>query len=260
MNALAVSAVVFACVFGGALVGFWLRTVLPDGHLSPASRDLVKLGMGTIATMTALVLGLLVASAKNSYDSESRGLTAMAAKVILLDRILAHYGPEAQESRDLLKVVIAGTIERIWPKRGSHPQELERTGSRADLLYDKLEQLVPKNDVQRGLQSRALSIATDIAQTRLLMIEEDEMQSDATHVAQRRGAFELNCPAATATILSKEMIQTPITNPRWAPPERAEYTVGVSGCDKRATYLVVCAAGGTGCVAGGARSEIQGGK
>src|SRR5215469_16818947 len=140
MNALAVSALVFVCVFGGALVGFWLRTVLPEGHLTPASRDLVKLGMGTIATMTALVLGLLVASAKNSYDAESRGLTEMAAKVILLDRILAHYGPEAQETRDV--------------------------------LYDKLEQLAPKNDVQRGLQSRALGIATDIAQTRLLMIEE----------------------------------------------------------------------------------------
>src|SRR6516165_3109715 len=85
----------------------------------------------------------------------------------------------------------------------------------------------------------------------------DEMQADASHVAQRRGAFELNCPAATASVLSKEMIQTPITNPRWAPPERAEYTVGVSGCDKRATYIVICAAGGTGCVAGGARNEAQ---
>jgi len=85
----------------------------------------------------------------------------------------------------------------------------------------------------------------------------DEMQADATQVAQRRGAFELNCPAATATVLSKEMIQSTITNPRWAPPERAEYTVGVSGCDKRATYLVVCAQGGTGCVAGGAQNQIQ---
>jgi hypothetical protein len=169
MNALAISGIVFVCVFGGALLGFWLRTILPEGHLSPASRDLVKLGMGTIATMTALVLGLLVASAKSSYDAEGHGLTEMAAKVILLDRILAHYGPEAHDARALLKTVIAGTIERIW---GSHPQVLEGTGSRADLLYDKLEQLDPKNDVQRGLQSRALSIAADIAQTRLLMIEE----------------------------------------------------------------------------------------
>jgi len=82
----------------------------------------------------------------------------------------------------------------------------------------------------------------------------NEMQADAMHVAQRRGAFELNCPAATAQVLSNEMIQSPITNPRWAPPQRAEYTVGVSGCGQRATYLVVCTEGGTGCVAAGAQN------
>jgi hypothetical protein len=82
----------------------------------------------------------------------------------------------------------------------------------------------------------------------------DSMQPDAIHVAQRRGAFELNCPAATAEVLSKEMIQSPMMNPRFAPPQRAEYTVGVAGCSQRATYLVVCAEGGTGCVAAGARN------
>jgi hypothetical protein len=82
----------------------------------------------------------------------------------------------------------------------------------------------------------------------------DSMQPDAIHVAQRRGAFELNCPAATAELLSKEMIQSPMMNPRFAPPQRAEYTIGVAGCGQRATYLVVCAEGGTGCVAAGARN------
>ena len=86
----------------------------------------------------------------------------------------------------------------------------------------------------------------------------DSMQPDAIHVAQRRGAFELNCPAATAELLSKEMIQGPVVmNPRFAPPDRAEYTIGVAGCGKRATYLVICADGGTGCVAGGARNVVQ---
>jgi hypothetical protein len=84
-----------------------------------------------------------------------------------------------------------------------------------------------------------------------------EMQADATQVAQQRGKFELNCPAATAQVLSNEMVQSNITNPRWAPPQRAEYTVGVSGCNKRATYLVVCAEGGTGCVAMGAQNQVQ---
>jgi hypothetical protein len=85
----------------------------------------------------------------------------------------------------------------------------------------------------------------------------DEMQADATQVAKQRGRFELNCPTATAQVLSKEMIQSEIMNPRWAPPQRAQYTVGVAGCDKRATYLVVCAEGGTGCVAAGAQNVIQ---
>lgn len=85
----------------------------------------------------------------------------------------------------------------------------------------------------------------------------DEMQADATQVAKQRGKFELNCPSATASILSKEMIQSEIVNPRWAPPQRAEYTVGVSGCNKRATYQVICAEGGTGCYAAGAQNVIQ---
>jgi hypothetical protein len=85
----------------------------------------------------------------------------------------------------------------------------------------------------------------------------DEMQADATQVAKQRGKFELNCPTATASVLSKEMIQSEVMNPRWAPPQRAQYTVGVAGCDKRATYLVVCAEGGTGCVAAGAQNVVE---
>jgi hypothetical protein len=85
----------------------------------------------------------------------------------------------------------------------------------------------------------------------------DSMEPDAVHVAQRRGAFEMNCPAATATVLSKEMIQSPIMNPRFAPPQRAEYTVGVAGCGQRSTYMVVCADGGTGCMAVGSRNVIR---
>ena len=88
----------------------------------------------------------------------------------------------------------------------------------------------------------------------------DELQADATQVAKQRSRFELNCPTATASVLSKEMIQSEIVNPRWAPPQRAEYTVGVSGCNKRATYLVVCAEGGTGCVAAGAQNIVEASK
>jgi hypothetical protein len=85
----------------------------------------------------------------------------------------------------------------------------------------------------------------------------NDMQPKAVQVAQKRGAFDLNCPAATAQVLSNEMVQTPASTRRYMPPERAEYTVGVSGCGKRATYMVVCAEGGTGCVATGTDNTVR---
>lgn len=171
MNSLETSAIVFGCVFGGALLGFLLRGILPEDHLNQASRDLVKLGIGTIATMSALVLGLLVSSAKGSYDAQSRELTEMSAKVVLLDRILAHYGPEAKEARDALRGTVARLIERTWPKDRA-TREVQAPSGNGEFVYEKIQDLVPTNDTQRALQSRALNIAMDIGQTRWLMIEQ----------------------------------------------------------------------------------------
>jgi len=172
MNSLAVSAIVFACVFGGALLGFLLRGVLPEDHLSQASRDLVKLGIGTIATMSALVLGLLVSSAKSSYDAQSRELTEMSAKIVLLDRILYHYGPDAKPARDELRDVVARLIERTWPKDRATRSLQPTISAKSEAVYDKIQELVPANDMQRALQNRAINLATDIGQTRWLMVEQ----------------------------------------------------------------------------------------
>jgi len=85
----------------------------------------------------------------------------------------------------------------------------------------------------------------------------DSMQPEAMHTAQRRAAFELNCPNATAEVLSRDMVQSPIMNPRFAPPQRIEYTIGVAGCGQRATYLVICTEGGYGCFAAGTRNVVR---
>ena len=170
MSSLATSLIVLACVFGGALVGMLLRATLPEHHLSPASRDLMKLGMGTIATMTALVLGLLVASAKGSYDTQSRELTEMSAKIVILDRFLGHYGSETKEARELLRKSVAGALDRIWPGDRSPPPQLEPTGGWGE-IYDKIQELKPKDDAQRSLQTRALNMVVDL-QTRLLIVEQ----------------------------------------------------------------------------------------
>src|SRR5947208_1906136 len=87
MSSIAIGWIVFACVFGGAFVGMLLRRLLPEHHVNSESKDLVKLGMGLIATMSALVLGLLIASAKSSFDAQRAELQQMSANVILLDRV-----------------------------------------------------------------------------------------------------------------------------------------------------------------------------
>src|ERR1035438_3206739 len=93
MSSIIVSLIVLACVFGGALLGVVLRSALPPQHLNAETKDVVKLGTGLVGTIAALVLGLLIASAKGSYDAQSNELTQLSANIALIDRILAHYGP-----------------------------------------------------------------------------------------------------------------------------------------------------------------------
>ncbi len=100
MSSMTISLTAFGCVLGCALLGIFVRSALPPEHLNADSKDVVKLSMGLVATLSALVLGLLIASAKGFYDTQNNELTDMSAKVILLDRLLAHYWPQTKETRD----------------------------------------------------------------------------------------------------------------------------------------------------------------
>jgi hypothetical protein len=175
MNSLLVSGIALACVILGMVVGIVLRAILPERHLSSESKDVIKLGMGLIGTMTALVLGLVVASAKSAFDTQSNGVSQFAANVILLDRTLAHYGPEARAARELLNASIADTLQRTWPAE-NHESRRTRASSgtegRYEALYDEIQELVPKNDSQRGLQAHALKVAADTAQLRWSLFAE----------------------------------------------------------------------------------------
>jgi len=174
LSPFAIAGIAFACVFGGALLGMFLRTRLPQHHLSPETKDLVRLGVGLIGTMSALVLGLLVASAKGSYDTQRTELIQMSSKIVVLDRVLAHYGPEAKEVRDLLRRYVVGTLARMWPERGSGPAQLAPHSAEGENFYDKVQALAPQNDAQRSMQAQALSIAMDVGQTRRLMFQQTD--------------------------------------------------------------------------------------
>ena len=166
MSPLTVGLIVFACVFGGALLGIFLHSSLPEHHLGADSKDIVKLGMGLVATMAALVLGLLVASAKGSYDAQSAELTRMSANIALLDRVLARYGQETKEARELLRGAAARILDQMWSEDGT-PEAPPSAGG--EILYDKVAGLSPKNDTERALQGHALSITMDVGKARWLM-------------------------------------------------------------------------------------------
>lgn len=170
MSSLLVGSIVFSCVFGGAIVGILLHSALPDHHLSGESKDAVKVGIGLIATMTALVLGLLVSTAKASFDTKHSELTQMSADTLLLDRVLANYGPESRAIREQMHRAGARSIEMIWPQNGQAPQLQPAAGG--EVLYDMIEALSPKNDAQRGLQTQALQLAIEILKTRWLLFEQ----------------------------------------------------------------------------------------
>ena len=171
MNPTVVGVVVFACTLGGALLGHWLRTALPERYIDHESRDTVKLGIGLVATMTALVLGLVTASAKSSFDAVDAAVKHTAMDILTLDRLLARYGPETRELRGALKEAIAIRIDIIWPQNSSHPSaQLDpfRSGAAlaAEGLVDGIRSLVPRNDLQRAIQSRAEDLAESMLESR----------------------------------------------------------------------------------------------
>jgi hypothetical protein len=146
--------------------------MLPKEHLNDESKDTVKLGMGMVATLAALVLGLLIGFATNSFNNMRSEIQHTAANIILLDRVIANYGAEAKEIRDLLRQSTRARIELIWPEGKFEPSRLESAESVAasEAIQGKLRELSPRTDAQRWLQSRALSLSGDIAQTRWLLI------------------------------------------------------------------------------------------
>jgi hypothetical protein len=171
MKDLSISLLVFVLIFGGALVGAAVRPLLSEHHQNPDSKDVVKMATGLIGTLTALVLGLLIASAKSSFDQKTSQVRQLTATVILLDDLLAQYGPETASVRTRLRQSIPPLANRIWREEELPASKLVRFESTAESLAfeNELERLSPNNDAQRSLQSRAIQAFTEGAQIRLLL-------------------------------------------------------------------------------------------
>jgi hypothetical protein len=167
------SCVIFALTLGGIVLGALLRTTLPQHHLSKESQDVVRLGAGLVATIAALVLGLLIAAAKGSFDTQSGQVKQITADIILLDALLEQYGPEALPIRVEMRNAIGPLADRLWHEKPAA----------AEGVYIAIQALSPKNDLQRSLQARAAQISTDLAQTRLLLFVESDSAIPAPFIA-----------------------------------------------------------------------------
>jgi len=174
MNVFASALTVFAGLFGATLLGMRLRAVLPPHHLSEEAKDSVRVAMASVATMAALVLGLLVASTKSSYDAKRTEVTQIAAKIDYLDRVLANYGVETKETRSLLRSLVQGAIARIWTGEKSGPEISDPSGAWTRALPNAIQALSPQNDAQRTYKSQAEDLVAELGQMRWLLYEQEE--------------------------------------------------------------------------------------
>ena len=174
ISSLTIGLISVGCIFGGGLLGLFLQGLLPEHHLRDNSKDTVKVVAAMIATLAALVLGLLVSSAKSSFDGTNTAVIENGAKAILLDRALAAYGPETKDIRELLRRTLAAGIEMFWPeegKVGSGMTGFERANA-MEMIQTKLRELTPATDSQRKLQAQAEQISGEMLHARWLLIEQ----------------------------------------------------------------------------------------
>lgn len=176
MTALTYALITFVCTGASALLGINIRAVLPEAHVSKESQDVIRLGMGLVATMTALLLGLVTASAKGSFDTQDVAVKNAAAGILSLDRLLARYGPETKPSRDLLKRTVAERLEAMWPPDGRRPVDLDMTRAPSsgpapvELFENQILALSPQTDTQRWLKAEALKLIEEVVRTRFRLL------------------------------------------------------------------------------------------
>jgi len=169
VNASLTTAIVSVCLLAAVSIGMWFRRFLPEDHLSVESRDTVKLAMGLVATMAALLLGLLVSSAKTSYDTTRLQVMEVASKFALLDRVLAIYGPHAAEVRGQLRALMQASTRRLWPHDADHLAPAMPRTQVGNAFYAAVLKLQARDDTERTLKAQAESMTLELGQIRSLM-------------------------------------------------------------------------------------------
>jgi len=167
---IAFASMVFICTTVGAGAGMVLSRFLPEQQLSPETKDIVRLAMGLVLTMTALVLGLVTASAKSTFDAQNMAVRQGSANVLTLDRMLAQCGPDANDIRKRIKQVVAYRLAVTWPQSSWQAVRVATTEDLAVVedIQRRIVALVPKTEDEKWYKGRALEISNEIFHARWL--------------------------------------------------------------------------------------------
>ena len=177
--------------FGGMLFGMFMRSRLPEHHLSADDKDIAKVALGLVATISALVLSLLLSTAKASYDARANELIELSADILLLDRVLAYYGPEASEARLQLRAAVTGSDRTVLAERRRRGDRVQRGRVAARALHDRISRLIPVTETHHALRGQALQLMTEINRSRFLLVSHGSrsiptaVPDRADHVADR---------------------------------------------------------------------------
>jgi hypothetical protein len=171
MNALVIGIIAFTCTFGGTLTGIWLKGILPAHHTDDRSKESVQTGIGMITMITALILGLVTASGKESIDSVNNLIKGSASEVLSLDRMLARYGTETKEIRKELKAYVGRTIELTWPRDRSVivPNDVAKAATSVEFIATQVNLLDPQTEDQKRLKDQAMTLTESLLQTRWII-------------------------------------------------------------------------------------------
>ena len=173
MSSLSLGAMVFLCLFGAAMFGMWLKSRLPDHHLTANSKDAIRLATAVVGTLSALALGLLIASAKSTYDNAETEMRTSVGRVVLLDRVMAHYGPETGQARSLLRQLVKARLDLGWGYASNDEAAMDIAVDNAGIepVQEILRGLSPATNAQRWLQSRALDVSGQIAEAHWMLLD-----------------------------------------------------------------------------------------
>lgn len=173
MTSLETSLTVAACAFAGGVGGVFLHHLIPGRQISKETQDVVRLGTGMVSVLASLVLGLLIATAKSSYDTTDTSIRTYAADLIMLDETLRDYGDAAIPARRLLRDYTELLLQDSWPDRSGRGFVIEdrRAGDIMEHVREAIRALRPGDGGAQSLQNQAIDVSTSLLRQRWLLIE-----------------------------------------------------------------------------------------